>query len=568
MFAAFASVSAMKNFASTLMTGDAALGRFAANLGSTPQTISAWGLAVERIGGNAQATMGSIQALSDKLLGLKIMGKGLPPELSVLASRGGQGIDIGGSPQKALLDIATNLQNIAKKEGRATASWLGRSIGIDADTVNLMIDRGPALRAELEKMKELAPTDKDVAEAQRLQNAWVGLQQTAIDLGRKIVTELSPAFQQVIKQFGEWISLNKDDIKKAIVEFGDYIRGDGGKQIATFFKDLALIVSEIANGIRLAVGYAQTLGDYVSGIKSKIGEAGGKAPNTNEGYYARRSRERASVGGGASGGAPAMSESSGGLATPSAPSAAPSSTGALPNVGETSVGGGLDRSRFRRELEETPGLKEKIMAIAAGEQGDPSGNLAVIETMMNRASMMGTSLAHEARTTGERGYYAGYNPAALGNSRTRSMIESNLNKALGGSNVSNYATDNASQAWGWNRMHGMYQMDYTAGGEYFGHPVQSNARGAGRYAAWKASAATPSASVALAPSNWASMSSGAGLAAAQSAPNSYSNTSSEWNIHGPINLTTAIRDADEFQRELPRYLAMSSGAYLSQSGAQ
>ena len=105
----------------------------------------------------------------------------------------------------------------------------------------------------------------------------------------------------------------------------------------------------------------------------------------------------------------------------------------------------FNRERFRQELEANPWLKNKVLAISAGENVDPVGNLSVMETMFNRADMMGTPLAQETRLhPSERGYYAGYNPRALGNPRLRSMIESNLEKALSGSNASNFATEACS----------------------------------------------------------------------------------------------------------------------------
>ena len=151
---------------------------------------------------------------------------------------------------------------------------------------------------------------------------------------------------------------------------------------------------------------------------------------------------------------------------------------------------GIDRSRFIQELKDKPKLKEKLLAIAAGENNDPTGNRAVIETMMNRASMMGTSLETETRLhPSERGYYAGYNPRALNNPKTRAMIEGNLDAVLKGSNVSNFATDNASGAFGRRRMaSGMYKLDSSYGGEYYTHPNRSDARGFGRYEAWRAKA--------------------------------------------------------------------------------
>ena len=215
------------------------------------------------------------------------------------------------------------------------------------------------------------------------------------------------------------------------------------------------------------------------------------------------------------------------------------------------------------------------MAISAGENLDPTSNLAVMETMMNRASMMGTHLAKEGRTTGEGGYYAGYNPSALNRAKTRAMIEANLEKALQGSNVSNYATDNASQAWGWRRMHnGFYTMDSTYGNEYFGHPTGPGARGMREYPKWRAAAERQAAEAGNAPlygagslAAFSGLTAGSRLAAGGSSTSSVSNSNSELNIHGPISVYTQAQDADQMARDLRPALQRYNLAAPANDGA-
>jgi hypothetical protein len=120
----------------------------------------------------------------------------------------------------------------------------------------------------------------------------------------------------------------------------------------------------------------------------------------------------------------------------------------------SSSGNPFDRARFAKELEEKPWLREKMRHISLGENQDPRANLAVLETMMNRAVVRGTSLEQQAkrhRSSGvdEGGYYAGWAPHYSGDKRT--MFDRNLGEALGQSgrgqsNISNYATDNSSGA--------------------------------------------------------------------------------------------------------------------------
>jgi hypothetical protein len=94
-------------------------------------------------------------------------------------------------------------------------------------------------------------------------------------------------------------------------------------------------------------------------------------------------------------------------------------------------------------MENNPMLRERLLAISAAENNDPQANLAVIESAMNRASARGTSLEAQLRFAGQGGYYPTANYKAL-QTKKRAMYEANLSRALAGSNVSNYATDNSS----------------------------------------------------------------------------------------------------------------------------
>ena len=156
----------------------------------------------------------------------------------------------------------------------------------------------------------------------------------------------------------------------------------------------------------------------------------------------------------------------------------------------TPMGDPLDRSRFAEELKAKPWLREKILGIAAGENMDPRANTAVMESMMNRAAARGTSLEEAAKLYGKEtgGYYAGYNPGALRNAKTRAMIEGNLDKVLGGSNVSNYATDNASAGLAArNKATGRFRLQSEYGGESFFSPGTAGGGRSSRqrYEAWR-----------------------------------------------------------------------------------
>ena len=145
---------------------------------------------------------------------------------------------------------------------------------------------------------------------------------------------------------------------------------------------------------------------------------------------------------------------------------------------------------FAEELR-NPALREKALAIALNEQGDPTGNLGVLETAMNRAAVNKTTLAQELRWTSEGGYYDDKSDgharalAALQNPNTRAMAERNLQMALGGSNVAKYMTDNNSGAWGAHRnASGMYTAGAQYNGENLVYPSRPDARGYAGFPQW------------------------------------------------------------------------------------
>jgi hypothetical protein len=170
---------------------------------------------------------------------------------------------------------------------------------------------------------------------------------------------------------------------------------------------------------------------------------------------------------------------------------APSENNDASLTGDGGPLGGFDRSRFSKELASNPALRNKIMRIASNEQGaHPGGTQAVIESMMNRANLRGTSLEREARWhESEGGYYQQGNMGrgALENSKSRAILENSLKNALGGADTIGLATDNSSQ--------GLAEREAATGkfirhakihGESFFHPGWAEPRLRDKWLAMKA----------------------------------------------------------------------------------
>jgi hypothetical protein len=124
----------------------------------------------------------------------------------------------------------------------------------------------------------------------------------------------------------------------------------------------------------------------------------------------------------------------------------------------TRLGGLVDsRARYAQEMSDHPELRGKVMAITDAEVGDdnPQAKRALIETIFNRAAARGMSLSatlasrHNPKTGA--GYWAqeSWDKAnAMSAQDIQDRLSPTLNpmidRALGGSNVSNLSTGNQS----------------------------------------------------------------------------------------------------------------------------
>ena len=179
----------LKDFTSNISAATAGLGRLATNVGAQPQELNAWGLAVERIGGNAQAAMSYISGLSNKLAAMQ-RGHMLPKEYQDLSSMGGVVLDYRASPMEFFQAVIKNMQNVAANPqwGRRQAVSIGNDLGIDEGSINLILKGGAAANEALSAVKSLVAKPEDFAAAERLQASWEELRQTMEALNRDATT--------------------------------------------------------------------------------------------------------------------------------------------------------------------------------------------------------------------------------------------------------------------------------------------------------------------------------------------------------------------------------------------
>ena len=110
----------------------------------------------------------------------------------------------------------------------------------------------------------------------------------------------------------------------------------------------------------------------------------------------------------------------------------------------TTSGSGVDRSRFKKELENDPQLAQRIMSLAKAEVGNqgPSAQQKWMETIFNRAYAQGRSLSQVIDPN--NGYWPKGQKRPQLSKAEIDAYQATLGKVVAGSNESNYATDNAS----------------------------------------------------------------------------------------------------------------------------
>lgn len=430
-------------------------------------------------------------------------------------------------------------------QGQSNKAYAGHLLqsrgGLSQGMVNLLSLGPEEIQKRLDQAKRFAPTDEEIGK-----------------------------FTKLTQAFGELLNVIERLTTKAILPF-----------VTALTKILSMLTDWLGKWAENNQTPAEAAGEGFG----KLGMPELKQNPSKPGLFQRgwnwlRGTPSGGAGAGASGGGGANDNAPGGAGAGSRPGGSPDSGQATGAMSGTLAG---QRAGFMRELEQNPGLRDKVMRIAANEQGsNPNGTQAVIESMMNRAVVRGTNLETQARWYGgERGgYYAMGNMGrgALENSAQRAILERSLANAGAGSNASNYATDNSSgglaareRASGSFR----YRKDYT--GETFFAPGTAEPGLAQKYDRWLqsttaaegAGGSRPRVGITLPGSdglngtqrsfeNWRSLGLGARGAAMGGPQSSISNSNSSATHIGNLNVTTppgasASAYADGIQRRLGDY---------------
>lgn len=254
LYAAFLGARGLKEFVADLTSADAALGRFSKNIGESPQTMSAWQMAAERMGGTANATASTFERIGKALYDLTTNGKRLPDEFSRLQALTHMQIDPYHGIDKYLTDIAAALQKLYQMDP-AKAHFIAQGLGIDDATANVMFKYGAAVKQHIDQLERLSPSNGAIKAAQELQDRWATLTQTATKLANVVMATLGPEIGKLLTQMTEWVTKNQAWLKTRIVE--------AVQQLAQWLRSIDW--KAIAQGINSFVHGADQAAKFVGG---------------------------------------------------------------------------------------------------------------------------------------------------------------------------------------------------------------------------------------------------------------------------------------------------------------
>ncbi len=214
---------AVKRFIEQTVESSAALDRLSQNLSANVATVSAWSNAAELAGGSAAGLQGTMDMLSKSQTELQLTGQsGLVPYFSAL------GVSMADTQGKAkpVSDLLLELSDRFGKMDRTTANNMGRMMGLDQGTMQLLLKGRSEVELMIKRQKEFgAVTKQQAEESSRLKLAMTDSRQSFEAFGRELLSAATPAIEKlfsVMADFGAWMRENKEFVNAflAIIAVG------------------------------------------------------------------------------------------------------------------------------------------------------------------------------------------------------------------------------------------------------------------------------------------------------------------------------------------------------------
>lgn len=205
---------AIKRFIQQTVESSSALYRLSQNLGQSATVISAWSNAAEIAGGSASGLQGSMDMLSQAQTEIQLTGQSaLIPYFSAL---GVSMADVNGKARSAN-DIFLDLSDRFSRMNRTTANNMGRMMGFDQGTINLLLKGRAEVELMLDRQKKYnLLTDEQSEKLNRLDQSMIETRQSFDAFGRQLLISATPALQglfSALLDFGNWLRQNQDIVQ-------------------------------------------------------------------------------------------------------------------------------------------------------------------------------------------------------------------------------------------------------------------------------------------------------------------------------------------------------------------
>ena len=197
---ALAGANSLKSFAANIITGDAATGRFASNLGMATEKVAAWELAVRKAGGSEGGGRGLLSQMSGVIQNINQTGdRQTGALLSALGLK-----SLPQDPQELLFQLAGQAGNMSPQRYR---SLLGQ-LGIDDAGVTLLSKGTEGLRAYIREQERMADVSKENTD-----NA-IAFENAMTDIETAIKSAARPAVEGLAGEIAD-LAKNQDAVNTA-----------------------------------------------------------------------------------------------------------------------------------------------------------------------------------------------------------------------------------------------------------------------------------------------------------------------------------------------------------------
>lgn len=261
--AVFTAGKSFKEFLTDVTQADAQVGRLAYSIDASVKELGAWQNAAKMTGGSAEATTNSLVGLN-RALNQAILTGTLP---QFVAQFRAMGISIGDQYGKIrnVTDLMFQLNRAVQGMDPARASALLSGVGLDQGTVNMLLMRPDQFKKTFDTGEGLAASDKDVKAAQDRQAEWEKLLLKWNQVGRDLVTDLTPALlklDEFLNRLADWAESHPNEVR-------DIFLGIAG---AVGVMSLALTIGGISAlmGVAGALTATATAGEGLLGVLGRL----------------------------------------------------------------------------------------------------------------------------------------------------------------------------------------------------------------------------------------------------------------------------------------------------------